>query len=128
MKRIATIFVAASLAMVQASQEFGAEPVFVESYEEAVAMEDAKVLIIFGAKWCKYCLILKEDLKSLNIDDYTVCIVDTETRKDLVKKYRVRALPTSVVIQGDKEISRKTGYEKEEYQAWLDSNRANKGK
>lgn len=123
MKKMFALLMAVGLAMTQAQS---AEPVFVENYEEAISKEDAKVLVIFGAKWCKYCRILKEDLDSLNLEDYTVCVVDADSRKDLTRKYGVRSLPTSVVVQGNKETSRKTGYEKEAYQAWLNSNREGK--
>lgn len=125
MKRMLSLLTAMVLTLPQARC---AEPVFVESYEEAVSKEDAKVLVIFGAKWCKYCRVLKEDLKSLDLDGYTVCIVDVDARKDLARKHETRSLPTSVVIENNKEASRRAGYEKEEYQAWLNSNRADRRK
>lgn len=125
MKRMFALLAATILTLPQA---WCAEPVFVESYEEAVSKEDTKVLVIFGAKWCKYCRILKDDLKSLDLDDYTVCVVDIDVNKDLARKYKAKSLPTSVVLENNKEMSRHVGYEKEGYQAWLNSNREDKGK
>lgn len=125
MKRMLAFLTAMVLTLPQARC---AEPVFVESYEEAISKEDARVLVIFGAKWCKYCRILKEDLDSLDLDGYTVCVVDVDSRKDLARKHETKSLPTSLVLENKKEVSRHVGYEKEGYQAWLNSNREDKGK
>lgn len=126
MKKALTILFGIFIALAEPSQSFCSEPVFVENFEEAVSREDAKVLVIFGTKWCGHCKTLKKDIDSLNLEDYTVCMVDAEARKDLARKYGIKSFPTSLVIQGNKETARNKGYEKLEYQTWLDSNRTNK--
>lgn len=101
-----------------------ADPVFVNSYEEAVGFEDVPVLVIFGTKWCGSCNNLKNNMSKMNLDDYVVCVVDVEERKDLGAEYKVRSYPTSVVINNKKEISRKIGYKKNEFEKWVSQNRS----
>ena len=97
------------------------KPVFLENYEDAVATQGKKVLVIFGADWCGYCNLLKRDLKDMSLDGYVVCIVNIDDRPDLNKSNRVSLLPTSVVIKDGKEIGRKQGYNKDQYKNWLES-------
>ena len=97
-----------------------AEPVFV-NYEEA--MESENSVVIFGTDWCSNCVKLKKDLKNINFDKYVVCILDSEKEKDLSNQYQVNSYPTSVVIKKGKEVSRKIGYRKLDYQKWIDKNR-----
>lgn len=98
-------------------------PVFVDQYEQAVGTADKSVLIVFGADWCGYCVRLKNDKESLNLDEYVVCFVDADKNPEMVKENSVSSFPTSIVMHDGKEVSRKTGYKKTEYQKWLDSNR-----
>ena len=101
---------------------FAASPVFMDNYEEAVSSKNKNVLIVFGTDWCGHCVKLKKELNSLNLDDYVVCVVDAEERKDIRKKYSVSSYPTSIIINNEKEVSRKSGYDKA-YKSWLESNR-----
>jgi thiol-disulfide isomerase/thioredoxin len=96
---------------------------FADSYEEAVANKDRKILVVLGADWCHYCVMLKEHLKKANLKGYFVCLVDVEERPDLKKKHGAKSMPTSILIVNGKEESRKTGFSNAEYDAWLDDNR-----
>ena len=99
------------------------EAVFMDDYEKAVAVADKKVLVIFGADWCGYCRLLKNDLKDMDLKNYVVCVVDLDRREDIGRKLDVRSLPTSVIMLDGKQTSRKEGYKKNEYQDWLSANR-----
>lgn len=78
------------------------------------------LVIIFGAEWCVYCEQLKKSLSSINIlDNYIVCLVDIEKTPSTTKEFGVKSLPTSIIIKNNKEISRKVGYKKQEYELWL---------
>lgn len=82
-----------------------------------------KVLLIFGADWCPYCKVLKKDIGSLDTNKYIVCIIDTDKHSDLVGEFKIKGLPTSIILTANKqELSRKTGYKKEEYGSWLRNN------
>ena len=53
------------------------------------------------------------------IEGYTVCYVDFDTQKDLVRKYSVSSIPKSVVLNGDS-IKTKVGYRNfDNYKLWL---------
>ena len=82
-----------------------------------------KLVIIFGADWCPYCKDLKKDTKDIKaFDSYIVCFINTDSNKTLVHQFRIKGLPTSIIIDNkENELSRKTGYKKKEYEEWLNS-------
>lgn len=104
---------------------FAAPAIFVDSPEDAfVLATDTKkdLLIIFGADWCVYCNILKNDIHTnLNIvEDKIICFVNFDLRKDMVKEYKVRTIPDYMLYRDNIEIKRKVGYKnKNKLQEWL---------
>ena len=104
---------------------FAAPAIFVDSLEDAFSLaEDKKkdLLIIFGADWCVYCNILKNDINTnLNmVEDKIICFVDFDQNKDIVKKYRIKTIPDYMLYRDNIEIKRKVGYKnKEKFQEWL---------
>jgi thioredoxin-related protein len=81
------------------------------------------LVIIFGAKWCPYCKELKKDLEKITeLNNYVVCLIDIGINKTLVKHYKIKSLPTSVIVVSNKEQDRKVGYELEDYSEWLKNN------
>lgn len=102
--------------------------VYVDSLEDAEVLSERtnqKILIIFSAKWCKYCRLLSRFLKenSTLLNNYIVVIIDYDTNKDLVKQYAVRNLPDSRIINKGKELSSMVGYDKQEYIQWLETHK-----
>lgn len=102
--------------------------VYVDSLEDAEVLSERtnqKILIIFSAKWCKYCGLLSRFLKenSTLLNNYIVVIIDYDTNKDLVKQYAVRNLPDSRIINKGKELSSMVGYDKQEYIQWLETHK-----
>lgn len=83
-----------------------------------------KLVLIFSADWCPYCRILKKDIDNIILfKQYIVCFIDTDKNKNLVEKYEIKGLPTSVIIDSrENELSRKMGYKQIDYNKWLDSN------
>ena len=82
--------------------------------------DSEKTLLIFGAKWCKYCTKAKNDLRNEDtlvekIKDYTIIEVDYDKDRDIAKGHKVNVLPTFVVFQDGKEIKRQTGYKGSEH-------------
>jgi len=91
---------------------------------ELSSIHKKQLLLIFGADWCPYCKVLKKDIETLNISEYIVCIIDTDKNSKLVDEYRIKGLPTSVVLDfNKKELSRKVGYKKNDYEIWLGNNK-----
>lgn len=99
------------------------KPVFTKDYEAAMQEKDGKVIVVFGAEWCPHCVVLKDHLKSMNLQGYTVCFVDVDEHKELKRKYGVRSLPTSIIFYQGKETSREKGFDKARYEAWVEENR-----
>lgn len=97
-----------------------------DEYENAKKISkeyNKKLVLIFGADWCPYCKDLKKDTDKIQeFKSYIVCFINTDTNKSLVQEYRVRSLPTSIVIFNDKEEARKSGYKYSDYCKWLENN------
>jgi len=88
------------------------------------------LLVVLKNDSCKYCKILDDDVKKLKLLDYfVVCFIDTESDRELSKKFRYKVVPTSIAIDcsGEKniELSRKEGYKYEKYKDWLQSINSN---
>lgn len=88
------------------------------------ALEDHKnLIIIFTAEWCGYCKSLKKDLSNLVEDRYAICVIDIDTKenKQLSDHFKIKLVPTSVMInpKENKEIKRVEGYLKDKYINWL---------
>lgn len=128
MKKAALIVALSLMALTPGNPVQAAGPVFVEKYEDAVSDKKSNVLLVFGTDWCKYCKYLKKDMDSMNLDDYVVCFVNAQERKDLRSKYKIGSYPTSIIVRDEEEVSRKVGYENKEYMDWLDTNRSPAGK
>jgi thioredoxin-related protein len=105
------------------AQELTSGVSYVQTYEQAMEIENKKVLVIFGADWCQYCQKLKGDLDLLNLNEYVVCMVDADERLELKSKYSFNMLPTSLILLNRKKISRKSGYTKQDYMGWLKKNK-----
>lgn len=94
----------------------------IDEAQIAADRHNKKLLIIFTADWCPYCKTLKKDLQDKTIinNQYIICIVDIDKNKLLLDKYKIKTLPTSIIMEHLKEISRKNGYRKDVYIEWLD--------
>lgn len=100
-----------------------------DDFNKAIALGKAhkrNIVIVFGAEWCPYCVVLKKDASKITqFDNYIVAFLDTdnkEANQQAVNLYRPRSLPTSVIIDvNKKELSRKIGYRNKDYTKWLDT-------
>jgi thioredoxin 1 len=93
------------------------------NHEEIKQEDKDKIILIFGAEWCKYCLLLKNNLETLNLDNYKIYFIDVDENKELKIKYDVKSLPTSIILSNEKIISKKIGFNKNDYNKWLEDNR-----
>lgn len=82
---------------------------------------DQKVLLIFSASWCAFCQQLKTDLPTFNnLEDKIICILDTDSNKKLSKKFKVKTLPSSFLLNKNGEtIGSHSGYDFNSYNKWL---------
>jgi thioredoxin 1 len=104
---------------------FATPPVFTNSPEDAFTLaQEIKldILLVFGAKWCPACLVMKNDIhKDLSlVESLIVCYIDFNDRPDMVKEYKVRQLPDYMIYKNNVEVKRITGYDsKEKFKEWI---------
>jgi len=63
-------------------------------------------VLAFTADWCQACQQDKPKLDDLRRQGVEVVEIDYDARPDLVRKYRVRRLPTYIVLEDGKEVER----------------------
>jgi thioredoxin-related protein len=92
---------------------------------ELAKLHNKKIVLIFGADWCPHCKDLKKNIFKINaLKSFIVCLIPTDHNSNLVKKYDISGLPTSVILDKNaKEIIRKAGYNPKTYEKWLNENK-----
>ena len=63
-------------------------------------------VLAFTADWCQACQQDKPELAELRRQGVEVVEIDCDARPDLAREYRVRRLPTYVVLKDGKEVER----------------------
>jgi thioredoxin-like negative regulator of GroEL len=105
------------------SSKSQAEPaIYVSSYDDAVAMSQTTkipILLIFSADWCDACRNLKNNIA--DIQNVIVYVCDIDNNKDLMKNFKVRSIPDSILLDSElRIIKRVKGFkDKESYIKWL---------
>lgn len=69
--------------------------------QEYAEQNEKTLLLIFTADWCRYCKPLHDAIESnreLVNDKYVVCYINFDENKDLVRKYRVGAIPATIIV------------------------------
>lgn len=99
-----------------------------QSNEKQLSIEDFKnsitahktVLVDFGAAWCPPCKTMEPVLKSLeenNKGKFVIVKVDGGRDEDILKEYKVTALPVFIIFKDGKQVWRKDGIATEEEMA-----------
>jgi thioredoxin 1 len=66
-------------------------------------------LLKFSAEWCQPCKMLAKTLEGINIP-YTISNIDIDDSPNLAADYKVRGVPTMVLVDdNDKEVGRLVG-------------------
>lgn len=93
----------------------------------SVAADSARpVLLLFTASWCGPCRQMKPELSALKANGWQVIdsakfttplessvpivLVDSDANPLLVWQHRVESLPCAVMLRGDREVARGSGY------------------
>ena len=63
----------------------------------------------FSATWCGPCKQFKPIMEEIAGDGYSIEFIDVDNEQNKAEKYGVRSVPTVVIEQGGKEVSRFTG-------------------
>ena len=67
-----------------------------------------KQILYFTASWCGPCKLLKPKIVALQ-SKLPIKILDVDTNAEACSKYSVRNVPTIIIVNGDREISRLVG-------------------
>jgi len=87
-----------------------------EAFEQTVK-GSKKVLVDFGAEWCPPCKLMEPVLNKLEANKklkFTLLEVDGGNDEDIMKTYKVTALPVFIIFKDGKEVWRKDGVVSEE--------------
>ena len=75
-------------------------------------VENTNVVLQFSASFCNPCQQAKRYVKSIGAED-KIIYVDVEENEALVGEYKIRNLPTFILLDFDgKEVERFTGFDK----------------
>lgn len=92
------------------------EDVYIDNIEIAQKYAEEKektLLLIFTADWCRYCKPLHDAIdanQELVNEKYIVCYIDFDKNKDLVRKYNVGAIPTTIIIKETNLVTKIVGF------------------
>jgi thioredoxin-related protein len=96
------------------------------SLEEAQALSKSTkqpILVIFGSDNCSFCTKLIADINNGQLTDYLdpyiICYIDLKKNEEYKEQYKVNMIPDSRIMSNNKETSKATGYNKNEYIQWL---------
>lgn len=98
--------------------------ILVSSIDEAISLAkeiDSVALVVFTSDSCRYCVKLKKDFEQYPsiVDNKVICYVEYDDNRLLAKKYNVKALPHSLIINNNNIVKEYVGYEKVKYSEWL---------
>jgi thioredoxin 1 len=66
-------------------------------------------LLKFSAEWCQPCKMLAKTLEGIDVP-YTISNIDIDDSPNLAADYKVRGVPTMVLVDdNDKEVGRLVG-------------------
>ena len=68
----------------------------------------SKKVLKFSASWCQPCKALSKTIEGMTIET-PIEEVDIDDNQELAVEYKVRGVPTLVMLDDDKEVKRITG-------------------
>lgn len=68
----------------------------------------SKKVLKFSASWCQPCKMLSKTIEGMTIET-PIEEVDIDDNQELAVEYKVRGVPTLVMLDDDKEVKRISG-------------------
>jgi thiol-disulfide isomerase/thioredoxin len=70
-----------------------------------------KTIYYFTADWCSPCKRTRPIVEEINRENPNVSVqfIDADMEIDLVSKFNIRSIPTFILFENEKEISRMSG-------------------
>ena len=79
-----------------------------------------KKILKFSASWCQPCKMLAKNLENANLT-IPVEEVDIDEKTDMSVEYKIRGVPTLVMLEDGKEVKRVSGVKSvDELRAWAE--------
>tara|TARA_R110000868_G_scaffold217500_1_gene467603 strand:- start:33 stop:287 length:255 start_codon:yes stop_codon:yes gene_type:complete len=69
-----------------------------------------KQLYTFTAPWCQGCQAFKPVLEAAQKQKMPIKTINIDYEGDVVEKYKVYTIPTTILVEDEKEVRRFTGY------------------
>ena len=80
-----------------------------------------KHILYFTADWCNPCQRTKPFAEELIAEGANIKFIDADSETDMVKNFKILSIPTFIIMEDGKEVSRANGAKtKQELQAMLD--------
>jgi thioredoxin 1 len=82
------------------------------NFDSMVLQKSAVVLVDFTAGWCPPCKALAPSVARIADETWgrvLVASVDVDACPNLAAKFRIRGMPTLIVLRDGKEVARRTG-------------------
>lgn len=100
----------ALLAPLSVSRSFAAQAFDFTAFEAAQSA-GKPILVDVTAPWCPTCRVQKPILErfSAEMPKFVIFEVDFDTRKDVLRHFRVQSQSTLIVFSGSREVGRSTG-------------------
>lgn len=67
-------------------------------------------LLKFSANWCQPCIAMKSTVEmALNDTNIELVDINIDDNPDVVREYKVRSIPTLILVKGEEVVDRLTG-------------------
>jgi thiol-disulfide isomerase/thioredoxin len=68
-----------------------------------------KTVFYFTAEWCSPCKKTKPVVEELKKEGYQFQIIDADYEQLLAKRFKIKSIPTFILLEDGKELNRITG-------------------
>ena len=68
-----------------------------------------KTVFYFTADWCQPCKKVKPVVEAMKREGFEFQMIDADYEQSLVKKFKVSSIPTFILLEDGRELSRVTG-------------------